>query len=120
MDKLVSGTIKPEEEEMAPVEETEFSDCGSIISEEPAKKNLFFSVQPISILQRAMQKVQESFITPDIEPGQRRQTLLNIIGKNVKKEDNLEAHKKQEQLAAVEAERLKRQEEQDHMLGSDK
>ena len=94
-DKMASATVKPHEEEMAPVDEDEFSDCGSIKSEGP-KQKLFFAIKQIPILQRAVQMVQESFVTPDIEPGQRRQTLLTMIDKHVHKCDNHELHKKKE------------------------
>jgi len=89
--------MKPEEYEMDPVEETEFSDCGSIQSEGIATTKLLFSIKQIPILQRAINMVQQKVVTEhNIEPGMRRQTLLKIIDENVKIEENIEKIKQEE------------------------
>ena len=53
-DQKLANTLKPEEEEMAPIEETEFSDCGSIESEGKPAPKIFFQIKQIPILQRAI------------------------------------------------------------------
>ena len=69
---------------MDPVQETEFSDCGSIESEGKPTNKFLYQFKPMPILQRAIDHVQKK-LTPEIkiEPGMRRQTLLKIIDKNI-------------------------------------